>query len=245
MDLIGKLDLVLAGNIKAPNNTQNFFGLGNETQFPNTGDQKIKYYRSRYSIIETAALLRANPTKKLSFLFGPVFQRYWIDRDDNNGRFIDDPKQNGLDSTTLYASKSYAGLQLQMNIDGRNNALMPSRGINWQTYSRWVKGTNSVSGDFGQLSTDLSLFTSFRIPAKIVIGFRVGGGINWGHYEFFQAQYLSGTENLRGYRKNRFAGDKMVYNNIDIRIHLADFKGYIFPGSFLAWLFLMISEGYG
>ena len=31
----------------------------------------------------------------------------------------------------------------------------------------------------------------------------------------------------------------MVYNNIDVRIHLADFKGYIFPGAF-GMVFLMI-----
>ena len=72
--------------------------------------------------------------------------------------------------------------------------------------------------DFGQFSTDLSLFTSFKVPANIVIGFRLGGGITGATTSSSRRNTGSGTENLRGYRKFRFAGDKMVYNNIDVRI---------------------------
>ncbi len=97
--------------------------------------------------------------------------------------------------------------------------------------ARVVKGINNHANDFAQLSTDLSLYVSFSVPADVVIAARVGGGINYGKYEFFQAQYLSGIENLRGYRRFRFGGDKMFYNNLDVRIRLADFRGYILPGS--------------
>ena len=42
------------------------------------------------TLLKVRLILRANPAKKLSFLFGPVFQRYWIDQEDNDGRFIND-----------------------------------------------------------------------------------------------------------------------------------------------------------
>jgi hemolysin activation/secretion protein len=51
-----------------------------------------------------------------------------------------------------------------------------------------------------------------------------------GKYAFQQAQYLSGTENLRGYRRDRFAGRSMLYNNIELRLKIADFNTYLFPG---------------
>ena len=45
---IGKADFTLQALAKAPNNTINFFGLGNETEYDKTGDYKT-YYRTRYS----------------------------------------------------------------------------------------------------------------------------------------------------------------------------------------------------
>jgi hemolysin activation/secretion protein len=69
------------------------------------------------------------------------------------------------------------------------------------------------------------------------VALRFGGGINLGSYEFFQSQFLSGTENLRGYRKYRFAGDKMFYNNIDVRIRIKNYQGYLFTGSYGVVLF--------
>jgi hypothetical protein len=51
--------ILLIGNMKAPNNTQNFFGL-NETEFPNTGDQTIKYYRSRYNLLKAQLYCQSN-----------------------------------------------------------------------------------------------------------------------------------------------------------------------------------------
>ena len=93
----------------------------------------------------------------------------------------------------------------------------------------------SATGDFGsnysQLNSDLSFYLSFPKRADLVIATRFGGTVTWGNYEFFQAGYLSGTDNLRGLRRYRFAGDKLAFNNTDLRLRIVDFKGYLFPGS--------------
>ena len=60
---------------------------------------------------------------------------------------------------------------------------------------------------------------------------RFGVGHNIGAFEIPQAQYLSGTDNLRGYRRNRFAGRTMFFNNAEIRIRLAEFSTFLFPGA--------------
>jgi hemolysin activation/secretion protein len=90
---------------------------------------------------------------------------------------------------------------------------------------------NNAASNFSQFNSDLSFFTSFQWPARFIIATRVGGGINFGHYEFYQSQYLSGTENLRGYRKFRFAGDKIFYSNTEVRMKVADINTYLFPGA--------------
>jgi outer membrane protein assembly factor BamA len=227
-----KMDLRFIANMKAPNYTQNFFGFGNNTEFPNEGDKTISYYRARFNLVELGALVRTRPLKHFSLMTGPVFQHFWIDEDDekNQNKFITDPS-SGLNQETLFEPKTYLGWQLQAVVDNRNHRIMPSRGFYWNSFARWIDGVTDYAYSFKQAQTELAFYTSFNTNAKFVIAARVGGGINSGNFEFFQAQHLGLSENLRGYRKFRFAGKKMVYNNIDLRLRLGEIKGYILPAT--------------
>jgi Omp85 superfamily domain len=162
---------------------------------------------------------------------GPAFQFYSFDIDDNKNRFITQTSANGLNPATLAKNKMYLGGQVNIAIDNRNNKALPSRGINWQTGIKKLAGLNSFSKDLTQINSELSLFFSFNKKANLVIANRIGAGINYGDFEFFQAQYLGGTDNMRGFRKYRFGGRSMLYNNTDLRIKVADFRTYLFPGS--------------
>ncbi|HUC80345.1 MAG TPA: hypothetical protein VMR70_05480 [Flavisolibacter sp.] len=50
--------------------------------------------------------------------------------------------------------------------------------------------------------------------------------------EYQQAHYLSGIENLRGYRKDRFGGRSRAFNNTELRIRLFDFPTFFNDFSF-------------
>lgn len=227
-DAIGKLDLLVRADIKAPHNTINYFGQGNASVYNKINP--ILYYRTRFTLADLGVLLRVNPGQHVSFSVGPAFQYFAMDRDDNKNRYISFPYLNGLDSARLFKKQSYFGGMAMASVDNRNNKLMPSRGVHWQTSFRYNHGLNSSSKDYTQLSSGLSLFTSFSTAANVVIATRFGAGITGGSYEFYQAQFLSGLDNLRGFRKSRFAGDKMAYNNTELRIKLVDFQTYLFPG---------------
>jgi len=228
---IGKLDLLFNTSVKAPNNTINFFSYGNESFYDKSGGKTIKYYRTRFNIVDVALMLRKRNKQGFYIEAGPVFQYFNIDSSDNKDRFITMTNLNGLDQATLYRKKTYAGLGLNFGLDQRDDKVMPGRGVNWQTGFTTYKRLGSVGNDYSRLHSELSLFTSFSREAGLVIGTRVGYGKTFGKYEFFQAQYLSGTENLRGFRKYRFGGDEMFYHNLDLRIKLGDFQTYLFPGS--------------
>src|SRR5690606_30208166 len=141
------------------------------------------------------------------------------------------------DSSTLYKWKTYAGLATRLVIDNRNDVVYPTRGVNWVTTAQFNRGLNGYSSNFSQLKSDLSVYISSNAPPRTVVAVRFGAGFNFGKYEFYQSQFLSGLDNLRGYRKYRFAGDKMFYNNIDIRIRLKNYQGYLFTGSYGILLF--------
>lgn len=228
-DAIGNTDLVLLANARAPHNTINFFGLGNESVYDKSND--IWFYRSRYNLYNAEALLKSKLASKVRLFYGPSFTYYALDKDENDDRFVSKFPQNGLDSLGVYATKEYAGLKVGLQIDTRDNDILPFRGLLWTTTVFGNQGLNEEKHNYLQVQSDMSLYTSFRVPANLVLVTRFGGGKIWGHYEFFQAMMLGGVQNLRGYRNNRFAGSAMAYNNLELRLKLFSFKSYLFPAS--------------
>jgi hypothetical protein len=229
---IGSLDLLADVDVKAPNNTVNFFGFGNETVYDKDEKDGVRYYRARYNSFAFDLLLRRRFGNVFSLAAGPAFEYFTLDSADNFNRWINQTDVNGLNPATLYRDKAYTGGRLRMIIDDRDDKIMPSRGIFWTTRFSSYGGLNDVSHAYSRLNTDLALYTSFNTRANVVIANRVGWGKSFGGYEFFEAQDLGETENLRGYRKDRFTGGEAFYHNLDLRFRLADFNTYFFPGSF-------------
>ncbi|MXY98459.1 MAG: ShlB/FhaC/HecB family hemolysin secretion/activation protein [Gemmatimonadetes bacterium] len=57
----------------------------------------------------------------------------------------------------------------------------------------------------------------------------MGGKTVLGEYPFHEAAAIGGSENLRGFRKFRYAGDSAVYGNGEIRFRLTPIK-FLVPG---------------
>jgi hypothetical protein len=231
-----KSDLLFDADIKAPNNTINFFGYGNTTLFDKTQPGKHKYYRARFNLGDISILIRKRFNPWLFVTLGPTFQFYNLDSSDNRNRFIlktgTGVNDNGLEAATLFSKQSFIGGKLIVGIDTRNSKVLVTKGINWQTTLRVLSGLNDISRNITQLNSDLSFYIPLsRKESSSSLAIRFGGGHNCKGFEFYQAQYLGGTENLRGYRKYRFAGRSMAYNNVELRIKLGDFRTYLFPGS--------------
>jgi hemolysin activation/secretion protein len=94
-----------------------------------------------------------------------------------------------------------------------------------------MAGIDARANDVSSYETSLSLYQSFRIPSQLVFAARVGGGLNTGNYDFYQAQILDGKTELRGFRKTRFYGDRKFYTNLEMRVKLFRIRTYLFPAS--------------
>jgi hypothetical protein len=222
-------DVVINGDFRAPINVTNFFGIGNNTvKDPNLG---IDYYRTRYNIINASVLLRRQLQSWMRVHLGPTFQYFRVDSAQNRGKFVTDLAQSGLDPATAYKGKSYMGGEFLLDIDSRNNPVLPTRGAVLRADIRPLFGMNPNSHNITQLNADLTVYISVASESNLVYVTRFGYGHNIGSLEFPQAQYLGGTDNLRGFRKQRFAGRTMAFNNSEFRIKLGEFSTYLFPGS--------------
>lgn len=229
---IGKLDLLVGADVKAPNNTVNFFGFGNETVYDKNAKEGIRYYRARYDSYDFDVLLRKRFGNVFSIAAGPAFEHFSLDSAENFDRYVNQTTINGLDAATLYLERSYVGGRANVVIDNRDDKIEPSRGIFWVTRFGSYGGLNDASHAYSKLNTDLAVYSSFNTRANLVIAGKVGWGKSFGQYEFYEGQFLGALENLRGYRKFRYTGDEAFYHNIDLRVKLANFNTYFFPGTF-------------
>src|SRR5690606_11436562 len=139
----GKADLVTELDVKAPHNTQNFFGRGNESSFRKT-DGFQRFYRARFTTVDLLAGLRWNFDKGSFLQVGPGFQYYHMEADENRGRFVQvHPELIGsYDSSTLLQDKLHLGLNAVFELDRRNNPVLPAWGVYARVALQAYKGLN-------------------------------------------------------------------------------------------------------
>jgi surface antigen Omp85-like protein len=229
---IGKADFTMKAAALAPDNTQNFFGTGNETVFDKTGDYR-KYYRVRFALYDAAPGLRWGNRKGTYFTIGPTVQYYHFDSSYNKGRVIQNTSLIlSYDSATVGKDKAHAGIEVGFVSDKRNNKMIPQWGYYFDMHISGNEGLNTYSKSFIRWRSALALYKSLNAKSSIVLAERLGAEAIFGNAAFYQSAFLGGQGNLLGYRQYRYAGQYMLYNNIELRIRLANFASYILPGEF-------------
>lgn len=227
-DVLGHWDLGLLTDVRRPFFVNNFFGIGNNSFF-DVDNRDIDYYRVRFENILYRATLSAQLGAHGRFTFGPEYRGMSVE--EQNGKFIGD---SGINTSDLFdVDRNYSGLYTALEIDTRDSKQLTTRGLYWNTEAELLKGVNSRSMDYHTIRSSVSFFYSFKFPARVTFGWRVGGAHNFSDTrisEFYNANTLGGKANLRGFRRTRFYGETSLYNNLDMRIKLFDFRSYLFPG---------------
>ncbi|WP_373524556.1 metallophosphoesterase [Aquiflexum sp.] len=231
VDVIKNWDLEWKTDVRAPNYVNNFFGFGNESSGIDFENHDLDFYRVRYNMVNMGLYLRKEVGAFGNFKIGPILEYTRLDGEDNEGRFINNEELSGLNTFDINQRKLFSGIQSRFEINKKDNEKIPSRGIHFVADARHLEGLNEFSRRVTILNSSLSLYWTFREASRFTWATSFGGGYTFGDYEFFQAQNLSGKTNLRGFRRFRFAGDAMAYNNTELRIRFVNFKTYLFPAS--------------
>jgi hypothetical protein len=225
---LGKTDLLLNAWLTDPV-LNNFYGFGNSTKIDPA--KPPTFYRVRYREAGAEILFRKKPFNILSVVFGPSVYRYWNRYVNNVNYILGKPTEAGLDSTDVYTSRTYAGVKVALELDNLNSNLFPTRGIRWTNNLTLMQPLNRNSDALNKIESDMVIYASLKIPARVVGVIKLGGGhIFNDSIEYFQALSLGQNNVLRGFRKNRFSGHSVAYGSLELRIKLFDSRSYIFPG---------------
>lgn len=223
-NVIGNLNLVIASNFQSANFTQNFFGYGNETT--NDDDRfGMNYNRVKVRTVGIAPALVWKARGGSSLSLGTSYQA--IEVDDTDNRFI----QNNLEvPPAIFENKQFVGLHTHFEFENYDNKAFPTVGMKLAIALGFTQNIEESKRNFVYLTPEIS-FNHKLIPSgKLVLATQVKSNIIFNsNYEFYQAASIGGTDGLRGFRNQRFTGQRSLFQNTDVRYTFNSIKTNIIP----------------
>ncbi|MBI3081948.1 MAG: BamA/TamA family outer membrane protein, partial [Gemmatimonadetes bacterium] len=184
-----------------------FYGFGNETEI--TAPPEF-YQITQRQVTAAASLTVFPPNSRISA--GPFFAL--AETELGRGRLVDSLRPYGVEGFVE------AGADARVEIDTRDRASAPRRGVHLVATGRLVPKGLDVTQPYGSVSGEATTYLSVGDPARVTLALRAGGKQVWGRYPFHAAAYVGGARTLRGYNEQRFAGDAVAYGNGEVRLFL-------------------------
>lgn len=189
--------------------TNNFFGIGNETQ--NLEDEFGRnFYRSRMQKIRFDAGIAYHTLR-----FKALYESFKV-RELVNRFFIADNIE-----PMAFLSQNYVGLETSMLYDLADAKDFPSKSIIFGLTTGFKANTDINENKFGYLKFKAG-FSHKLIPSGNLTLSTLGEiNTNFGNnYFFYHAPSLGGNNGLRGFRDERFSGKTYFYQTSDLRLRL-------------------------
>ncbi len=217
-----------------------FNGFGNATKIP----RPSSFYQVEQNYFAFAPSLEFRAAEhtgdieslrsKLTIGLGLIVKYANTPLSSNKDKFI-----GSLDHP-LYGTDSFGqvGAQGEIAYDTRDNPAYATRGFSVRVAGAVYPKIWDVKSAFGSIDGEARTYLTARIPTNPTLALRMGGKKVWGTFPFHESAFLGGpglagsgasNGNLRGFRKNRFAGDAALYGNSELRLVLAKIE-LLLPG---------------
>ena len=227
----GKWDLDIAAYYNGPKFVLNYYGLGNNTTL---SIKDRAYYRVRSkSLFLNPAATRIKDRSILRL----GLQYETVDILESAEKFIS-TLPSGLDST-VYDAKYFGGVNGLWQYTTTGTSVFPHKGWDIQLGFSFLKNLKDQDRELLKIYGSVAYYHTFW--NKLTLAHRSGAATNMGDYEFYQANTLGGSRNLRGWWRDRFAGTTSFYQNTELRFTFLNLKSYMFRGQ--AGIFGFFDDG--
>ena len=212
----------LKAHITSPNYSVNFYGLGNETyNYEQDLDDDDDYHRVRYSTRIAYPSLKWKGRMGGEFDAGVLYESVEVEK--TEGRFIETVPNISEER------QHYIGLNASYKYENKDSETFPTLGMIATLDTGWKSNLNNDS-NFSYITPSLAFAYKLDKHGKVVLATKFKGNIIIGsNYEFYHGASIGGKDGLRGYRNERFTGDKSYYQNTDIRYNIGNYKTSIAP----------------
>jgi hypothetical protein len=199
-----------------------YFGFGNQTNF-NYDLEDNDYYRVRNKYFKLNSQVVLGGKKNNQFSIGLTYG--YSDLSIDNNELLD----NNPSADFGLGKMQSLELDAKYSFDSRDNAHNPYKGFLIQTELTFTPEILDIKSNLFSAEFDVRKYFTFKTFSTITLALRGGGKKVWGKFPFLSAAFLGGKENLRGYSRERFAGDAFFFGQSELRIRLSEVM-FLLPG---------------
>lgn len=200
-----------------------FFGLGNETPF-NEDLDKNDFYKTGQKLFLFSPSVEFPVQKKWSFTINPFYKFSKISYDP--GTLL------GTDSATYgIGDLKFLGIRSTIKYDTRDHEGEPYKGIYAQLIGNYTPNIFKNNFGYSKAGFDIRAYASTDTVKGFTFAMRTAGGKVWGTFPFYESMFLGGINSLKGFSRERFAGDGLILAQGEIRARLFRVN-IIIPGTF-------------
>jgi hypothetical protein len=190
-----------------------FYGLGNETSYSQSLDDAGFYKVDQQQLfIHTA----------LDF---PLSTRLFISFSGKLKLIDNNPQPN----TLLYQlflpyyrnTLTFLSVSGKLQYDTRDNKSAAQEGKYLAAECTYAPAVIDLNSNFIRLRLDARAFFTLAQRSFLVLALRCKAENIWGEHPFFESAFLGGNESLRGFERQRFAGDASVLGGMELRGRVA------------------------
>lgn len=199
-----------------------YYGAGNETVRIDSLSE-LNYYKTNQQDIIIRPVIEFKLTENIKLNSGFVY-RY--------SNIIDQSSTNYLvNDINPYGAGKISGLSVLagLTFDSREKGIIPSDGIYSELIFKYYPEMLDYREDFLKIRAAVNSYIQIKSFTDFNFILKGGGEIISGEYPFFEAALLGGFQNLRGFPRDRFQGDAMLFGQSEARIKLADLN-LLLPG---------------
>lgn len=203
----------------------NYFGRGNETKYDESID--IEKFRLRQEKILFTAQYKRKINNLIDITIGPSYEKIKLVAVDSNNLIPEIPKQalNGEEH-------AFTSLNAGFYLDATQGGINPYRGLQLTSEASFKKSIDDKSEAFTNWRNEFTFYTTPNLPVNLTFALRFGVNTNFGNFPYFLSNTIGGREEVRGYRRTRFAGRTAFFLNTEVRFAISQARNYVFSGNY-------------
>lgn len=186
-----------------------FFGYGNDTPFTGSADFYLAQQKQLY--LYPAWNYRIGP--KSVFTIGPSFKH--VSTDTLTASYINLTRPYGTPEFAQAGVLASAVYDTRDAADFTRHGLRISAGGSYYPIL-WGDGT-----PFGAMTASVASYVTLRSLPTLTLATRVTGRLTMGDPPVHEAAFAGGSNSIRGYESNRYAGESAAYFNGELRWKVA------------------------
>ena len=225
--MVGSWSLLINARYTSENYAQNFFGFGNNSLNPDD-ELGFNYNRTKTGIISLSAGL-----KKTGYYGSEMVMKAGLESvevEDSSDRFITSTSGLGTSDTDFFNRKKFSFIDINYNYGSYDNIANPTKGMGFSLTAGVKMNLENTKNTFVYLNPKLQFYNAITQNRKLVLKNEVISGFTLGDgYEFYQAPNIGGNTGLRGYRTERFTGDRTLAFTNDLRYSFNKFRTGLLP----------------